>query len=150
MPPFLGQGASLALQGACALARRVHEHNAGVRSHQGGEADAPLPDLGARLREYERRRWLPTKSITAKTAFLGERPRRCGSGEPFSLHTSPLPLYTRLFGSWTLVISNFWLVNRVLTSMLSSIFSSRCADFDSFPFLSTPSFLLWTNWKRDP
>ena len=63
MPPFLGQGANQALQDSCSLARRIHEYN--------NQSSSDMTDLKSALKEYEKRRWLPTTSITAKAAILG-------------------------------------------------------------------------------
>ena len=59
------------------LATKVFEYNSQVeRYHEGSTAkenEASVePNLKALLKEYEHRRWLPTTSITAKAAFLGE------------------------------------------------------------------------------
>ncbi|EED95695.1 predicted protein [Thalassiosira pseudonana CCMP1335] len=74
MPPFLGQGANQALQDAYLLAEKVFEYNDQVEQYspvvRGGESTAE-PNLKALLNEYEKRRWLPTTSITAKAAGLG-------------------------------------------------------------------------------
>jgi len=78
MPPFLGQGSNQAIQDAYTLAKKVFQHNANCVTVANGEMSKSqenskhvvLP-LRALLKEYERIRWLPTASITAKAAFLG-------------------------------------------------------------------------------
>jgi len=71
MPPFLGQGANQALQDSCLLAAKIHEYNSQVRRPRAVDDASSKPDLKAFLQEYENRRWLPTFSITAKSAILG-------------------------------------------------------------------------------
>jgi 2-polyprenyl-6-methoxyphenol hydroxylase-like FAD-dependent oxidoreductase len=77
MPPFLGQGANQALQDAYTLARQLQRHNDVAAGRWAplpvadGEADEAPPTLGALLKEYERTRWLPTASITVKSALIG-------------------------------------------------------------------------------
>jgi len=79
MPPFLGQGSNQAIQDAYTLAKKVFQHNANCVMAASGEMpesrenseDVALLPLRALLKEYERIRWLPTASITAKAAFLG-------------------------------------------------------------------------------
>lgn len=77
MPPFLGQGANQALQDAYTLATKICHHNDIV---QGRWAPPPTTDeeeeerpksLKLLLKEYERRRWFPTTSITIKSALIG-------------------------------------------------------------------------------
>jgi salicylate hydroxylase len=64
MPPFLGQGANQAIQDSYSLAEKIHQFNSATEK---GE----LSDLKELFREYEKARWLPTTSITAKAAILG-------------------------------------------------------------------------------
>lgn len=64
MPPFLGQGANQAIQDCYSLAQKVHDFNNALI------LEAPT-DLGSLLKQYEKSRWLPTTSITAKAAILG-------------------------------------------------------------------------------
>lgn len=66
MPPFLGQGANQALQDAVCLSNTILLYN-----KQFKQSSIDIVDLKALLKEYENRRWLPTASITAKSAFLG-------------------------------------------------------------------------------
>jgi len=70
MPPFLGQGGNQAVQDAYSLATAIFEHNANVEIICEDTND-DVKDLGALLRDYERKRWFPTTSITAKAIFLG-------------------------------------------------------------------------------
>ncbi|KAL7470341.1 hypothetical protein ACHAXS_010559 [Conticribra weissflogii] len=79
MPPFLGQGGNQAMQDAYMLASKIFEYNSQIQMRQnsasiGGGSDEALvePNLKSFLKEYEHRRWLPTTSITAKAALLGE------------------------------------------------------------------------------
>lgn len=68
-----------AIQDAYTLATKVFKHNANCVTAASGEIsgsreksdDVALLPLRALLKEYERIRWLPTASITAKAAFLG-------------------------------------------------------------------------------
>jgi len=77
MPPFLGQGANQALQDAYTLATKICQYN---DSTQGRWSPPPVIDneeekkpkpLKALLKEYERKRWFPTASITVKSALIG-------------------------------------------------------------------------------
>jgi 2-polyprenyl-6-methoxyphenol hydroxylase-like FAD-dependent oxidoreductase len=75
MPPFLGQGSNQAIQDAYCLASKIFQHNANVLSkndlsHE-DEVKAKAKSLVRLLKEYETTRWLPTTSITLKSAFLG-------------------------------------------------------------------------------
>lgn len=77
MPPFLGQGANQALQDAYALAANICRHNDIVAGRWSpppvaeGEEGAAPPTLKALLKDYERKRWFPTASITVKSAVIG-------------------------------------------------------------------------------
>ncbi len=68
MPPFLGQGANQALQDAVCLSNKIFLYN---KQFKQSSIESDNVDLKALLEEYENRRWLPTASITAKSAFLG-------------------------------------------------------------------------------
>jgi len=77
MPPFLGQGANQALQDAYTLASKICHYNdiaqgrwspPPVIDGEGEEEPKPLKVL---LKEYERKRWFPTASITVKSALIG-------------------------------------------------------------------------------
>lgn len=68
MPPFLGQGANQALQDAVCLSNTILLYN---KQFKQSSTESDNVDLKALLKEYENRRWLPTASITAKSAFLG-------------------------------------------------------------------------------
>lgn len=67
MPPFLGQGGNQAIQDAVCLSSKIFQYNSQFQQ----TSDAETVDLKLLLKEYENRRWLPTASITAKSAFLG-------------------------------------------------------------------------------
>lgn len=67
MPPFLGQGGNQAIQDAVCLSNKIFQYNSQFQQL----SDADNVDLKVLLKEYENRRWLPTASITAKSAFLG-------------------------------------------------------------------------------
>ena len=76
MPPFLGQGANQALQDAYTLGSKICEYNAVARGEiivktEDPEEEEPDRSLKALLKEYERKRWFPTFSITLKSTFLG-------------------------------------------------------------------------------
>jgi len=64
MPPFLGQGSNQAIQDAFSLAQKIHYFNSNVKR-------GVSQDLEPLLKEYEKTRWAPTTSITAKAAILG-------------------------------------------------------------------------------
>jgi hypothetical protein len=73
MPPFLGQGANQALQDAYTLATKVCEYNDIVQGRRGtveGDQDEGKT-LKKLLKEYERKRWSPTSSITLKSSLIG-------------------------------------------------------------------------------
>jgi salicylate hydroxylase len=65
MPPFLGQGSNQAIQDAYCLAKKIFEYNKELAD---GNAES---DFGSVLKSYEKVRWAPTTSITAKAALLG-------------------------------------------------------------------------------
>mmetsp|Transcript_12433 Transcript_12433/g.18647 ORF Transcript_12433/g.18647 Transcript_12433/m.18647 type:complete len:544 (-) Transcript_12433:2295-3926(-) len=67
MPPFLGQGGNQAIQDAVCLSSKIFQYNSQFQQ----STDEDNVDLKVLLKEYENRRWLPTASITAKSAFLG-------------------------------------------------------------------------------
>jgi 2-polyprenyl-6-methoxyphenol hydroxylase-like FAD-dependent oxidoreductase len=67
MPPFLGQGGNQAIQDAVCLSSKIFQYNSQFQQ----STEAGNIDLKVLLKEYENRRWLPTASITAKSAFLG-------------------------------------------------------------------------------
>jgi salicylate hydroxylase len=77
MPPFLGQGANQALQDAYTLATKICQHNDIAQGRWSpppvidGEKEEEPKLLKALLKEYERKRWFPTASITVKSAFIG-------------------------------------------------------------------------------
>jgi len=76
MPPFLGQGSNQAIQDAHCLASKIFQHNANslaspVSAEMMQEGEESPKTLQALLKEYENTRWLPTASITFKSAFLG-------------------------------------------------------------------------------
>jgi salicylate hydroxylase len=85
MPPFLGQGANQAIQDAYSLAKRIHNFNTKVEqvlddpfrssripdNKDSDEHVNNVPSLKSTLKEYERVRWTPTATITAKAAILG-------------------------------------------------------------------------------
>ena len=61
------------MDSSCSLAAKILEYNSQIqRQSYGADNPSAKPDLKALLEEYESRRWLPTTSITAKAAFLGE------------------------------------------------------------------------------
>ncbi len=71
--------AGISVQSAYMLASKIFEYNSQIQMRQnsvsiGGGSDEALvePNLKSFLKEYEHRRWLPTTSITAKAALLGE------------------------------------------------------------------------------
>ena len=64
MPPFLGQGANQGIQDAFCLSRKIETYNSRVMTEDNLE-------LKTLLKEYEKARWSPTASITAKAAILG-------------------------------------------------------------------------------
>ena len=68
MPPFLGQGANQAIQDAVCLSSKVIQYNS---QFQQSSTEEEKKDLKVLLKEYENRRWMPTASITAKSALLG-------------------------------------------------------------------------------
>ena len=77
MPPFLGQGANQALQDAYTLASKICQYNDIAQGRwtpppviDGEEEEEPKP-LKTLLKEYERKRWFPTASITVKSALIG-------------------------------------------------------------------------------
>eukprot|EP00592_Proboscia_alata_P001311 CAMPEP_0194374204 /NCGR_PEP_ID=MMETSP0174-20130528/22580_1 /TAXON_ID=216777 /ORGANISM="Proboscia alata, Strain PI-D3" /LENGTH=516 /DNA_ID=CAMNT_0039153617 /DNA_START=222 /DNA_END=1769 /DNA_ORIENTATION=- len=79
MPPFLGQGANQAVQDSYCLATTIFQHNDDIRRRLStdnkclsveGELKREL-SLRILLKEYERKRWVPTASITFKSIFLG-------------------------------------------------------------------------------
>ena len=76
MPPFLGQGANQAIQDAFCLAQKISEYNNLLYLEEQGGTSADKEEevvLNFRdmLKDYERTRWSPTASITAKSALLG-------------------------------------------------------------------------------
>lgn len=78
MPPFLGQGANQAVQDSYCLATTIFQHNENILSSTTlpvSSADdtslARESSLRFLLKEYERKRWMPTASITFKSIFLG-------------------------------------------------------------------------------
>eukprot|EP00536_Pseudo-nitzschia_multiseries_P009029 jgi/Psemu1/199754/e_gw1.244.15.1 len=77
MPPFLGQGANQALQDAFTLASKICLYNDMVQGRwtppvvAEGETEEQAKSLNALLKEYERKRWFPTTSITIKSALIG-------------------------------------------------------------------------------
>lgn len=74
MPPFLGQGSNQAIQDAYCLAEKIFEHNSNIEAQNANQLEDDSDEvkaLGTLLKEYEKTRWLPTASITAKSVFLG-------------------------------------------------------------------------------
>lgn len=77
MPPFLGQGANQALQDAYTLANKICLYNDIVQGRwtppqvAEGEEEQEPKSLKVLLKEYERKRWFPTTSITVKSALIG-------------------------------------------------------------------------------
>jgi salicylate hydroxylase len=72
MPPFLGQGGNQAIQDAYCLASKIYQYNAQVEGRWTPESEGEQPKkMKSLIREYERTRWIPTTSITAKAAVLG-------------------------------------------------------------------------------
>jgi kynurenine 3-monooxygenase len=65
MPPFLGQGSNQAIQDAYCLAKLIFEYN---KAQLNGSEDI---DFGEVLKTYEKVRWGPTASISAKAFLLG-------------------------------------------------------------------------------
>lgn len=57
---------------SCSLASKILEYNSQVEQPLDSNDPSSKPDLARLLKEYENRRWLPTTSITAKAALLGE------------------------------------------------------------------------------
>ena len=77
MPPFLGQGANQALQDGYTLANKICDYNDIVQGRwiappvADGEEEEEPKTLKVLLKEYERKRWFPTASITVKSALIG-------------------------------------------------------------------------------
>lgn len=77
MPPFLGQGANQALQDAYTLASKICHYNDVAQGRWSpppvveGEEEEEPKTLKVLLKEYERKRWFPTASITVKSALIG-------------------------------------------------------------------------------
>mmetsp|Transcript_36187 Transcript_36187/g.66418 ORF Transcript_36187/g.66418 Transcript_36187/m.66418 type:complete len:520 (-) Transcript_36187:31-1590(-) len=77
MPPFLGQGANQALQDGYTLANKICDYNDIVQGRwiappvADGEEEEEPKTLKMLLKEYERKRWFPTASITVKSALIG-------------------------------------------------------------------------------
>ncbi len=61
----------LRVESSCSLAAKIHQYNSQLQSDAEDSSNIKQ-DLMSLLKEYESRRWLPTTSITAKAAFLGE------------------------------------------------------------------------------
>jgi salicylate hydroxylase len=69
MPPFLGQGSNQAIQDAYCLAKNLFDYNKHLQS--GGVDAKEVVDIAKVLKSYEKTRWAPTTSISAKASVLG-------------------------------------------------------------------------------